>query len=71
MATQRVTFPVKGMHCGSCVRRVERALNKVRGVSAVQVNLIAGQATVEYAPEYTTEAALKDAVRGLGFQVPV
>jgi len=37
MATE--TFRVEGMTCASCVRRVEKALAAVPGVSAVAVNL--------------------------------
>ena len=33
------TFPVEGMTCASCVRRVERALTKFDGVSEANVNL--------------------------------
>lgn len=69
MATQRVTLIVRGMHCSSCVQRVERALSKVKGVAAVKVNLAAGQAIVDYVPGSTTEEALKQAVRDTGFRV--
>ncbi len=68
MAT--ATLNVKGMHCISCVRRVEKALNQVAGVSTVKVDLIGGKAVVEYAPEQATESQLKEAVRHTGFQVP-
>ncbi len=70
MATQKVTLPVKGMHCAACVRRVEKALAGLDGVTVVKVNLIAGKADVEYAPERATLEQLKDAVRSEGFQVP-
>lgn len=70
MATQKTTLTVLGMHCVSCVRRVERALGGVPGVSAVRVDLAANQAAVEYVSEKTNEAQLKDAVRKIGFQVP-
>ena len=33
------TYEVKGMHCASCVRVLERALKKVNGVSEANVNL--------------------------------
>ena len=37
---------VRGMHCASCVTRVERLLNEVPGVVAAQVNLATHQARV-------------------------
>ena len=35
----RLTLPIDGMNCASCVGRVERALEQVPGVSEVNVNL--------------------------------
>jgi copper chaperone CopZ len=70
MATQKTTLTVLGMHCSSCVRRMERALGSVPGVSAVKVDLAANQATVEHVPGQASEAQLKEAVRAIGFEVP-
>jgi Cu+-exporting ATPase len=39
---------VQGMHCASCVARVEKALRQVRGVSDASVNLATNKATVQY-----------------------
>jgi Cu+-exporting ATPase len=36
---QRTEFPVEGMHCASCVSRVEKALASVPGVLSASVNL--------------------------------
>ncbi len=69
MATQRVTLTVQGMHCQSCVQRVQRALSKVKGVTAAKVDLEAERAVVDYVPGVTTEDTLKQAVRDIGFQV--
>ena len=44
MSTLR--YQVDGMHCGSCVARVETALAGVAGVSRVDVNLAQNQAAV-------------------------
>lgn len=44
----KTTFPVEGMSCASCVSRVEKKLNSLEGVVAVQVNLASERATVEY-----------------------
>src|SRR5215208_504154 len=42
------TFGVTGMTCASCVRRVERALEKVPSVLEANVNLANQRATVRY-----------------------
>ncbi len=46
-ASERLRFAVRGMTCASCVRRVERALDGVEGVTRASVNLATEQATVE------------------------
>ncbi|PYZ95499.1 copper-translocating P-type ATPase [Alteribacter lacisalsi] len=44
MAKQR--FGIEGMHCASCVNRVEKKISKVEGVESVNVNLATHQAQV-------------------------
>ena len=39
-----VEFPVTGMTCASCVRRVEKALGGVEGAGDASVNLATGKA---------------------------
>ncbi len=43
----KLTLPVQGMTCASCVLRVENALKKVEGVDDAVVNLATESATVE------------------------
>ncbi|WEK10545.1 MAG: heavy metal translocating P-type ATPase [Candidatus Pseudomonas colombiensis] len=61
-------LPIAGMTCASCAGRVERALGKVAGASAVSVNLATEQARVE-APSGSLPALI-DAVTQAGYQVP-
>ncbi|MFJ5285181.1 copper resistance metal-translocating P1-type ATPase CueA [Pseudomonas sp. NPDC088429] len=65
-----ITFdlPIAGMTCASCAGRVERALSKVSGASAVSVNLATEQARVQ-APGDSL-AALMEAVERAGYSVP-
>jgi Cu+-exporting ATPase len=67
MAT--ITLSVQGMHCAACVKKIERALGALAGVSGAKVDLIAGKAVVTHDPALAPEAALKDAVRAAGFRV--
>ncbi|UUQ66958.1 heavy metal translocating P-type ATPase [Pseudomonas fuscovaginae UPB0736] len=68
--SQSTTFdlPIVGMTCASCAGRVERALRKVAGASAVSVNLATEQARVQ-APADSLPALLQ-AVEQAGYQVP-
>ncbi len=44
---QEITLDIHGMHCASCVLRVENALRAVNGVQDVNVNLISNTAKVK------------------------
>ncbi|NUT79055.1 copper-translocating P-type ATPase [Pseudomonas sp. C1C7] len=68
--SESTTFdlPIAGMTCASCAGRVERALSKVIGASAVSVNLATEQARVQ-APADSLPA-LMDAVHKAGYSVP-
>ncbi|NLO21907.1 MAG: heavy-metal-associated domain-containing protein [Syntrophomonadaceae bacterium] len=47
MSISRVEIEVAGMSCNHCVQSVKNALEKITGVKEVEVNLEAGQATVQ------------------------
>ncbi|MCK9495855.1 MAG: heavy metal translocating P-type ATPase [Dehalococcoidia bacterium] len=67
-APERLRFAVRGMTCASCVRRVERALGGVEGVSRASVNLATEQATVEAAAGLDV-ASLREAVDHAGYDL--
>jgi heavy metal translocating P-type ATPase len=63
---RELAFQVEGMTCASCVRRVEKALAAVPGVSAASVNLASETARVVYdAP--ADPAALTGALAKAGY----
>jgi len=64
--TTSLTFPVNGLHCGSCVGRAEKALRAVDGVRDVNVNLAAETATVTLDRADAT-AAMTDALETAGY----
>ena len=66
---QRVMLPIGGMTCAACVRHVERALNKVEGVTMANVNLATERAHVEYLPGLVSLEQLKQAVADAGYEV--
>jgi Cu+-exporting ATPase len=69
VVSDQVEFPVTGMTCASCVRRVEKALQKQPGVLVVTVNLASEHATVDYLPQTTGWGELKAAVEQAGYGV--
>lgn len=67
-----VKLSIKGMHCASCVGRVERALKEIPGVVDAQVNLATNRARVDIAPGgATTAAPLVEAVKNAGYDAAV
>ncbi len=67
MTEIKKTYPVKGMHCASCVRVIERSLAKTPGVQEATVNLATEKATIRYNPELCTEDQLATAVKNVGY----
>lgn len=65
---QTQTLRIEGMHCAACVRRVERALVKVEGISEASADFIAGRAIIEI--DRPIEApALSAAIHGAGYEL--
>nr|MDA8028706.1 heavy metal translocating P-type ATPase [Nitrospiraceae bacterium] len=62
-----VQFPVLGMTCAACTRRVEKALSKVPGVAEVTVNLATNRAQVSFDPARTLSGDLTKAVEKAGY----
>ncbi|MET0257301.1 MAG: heavy metal translocating P-type ATPase [Methylobacterium sp.] len=59
---------IAGMTCASCGARVERALLRIPGVTAADVNLASGRAELRHAAGIVAKADIEKAVRGAGFQ---
>jgi Cu+-exporting ATPase len=66
-ATTRV--PIKNMHCGSCIVRVELALQTTPGVVAARASLGPNAVDVEYQPERTDFQAIRAAIESAGYRV--
>jgi len=67
-AANELDLPIEGMTCASCVRRVEKALRAVPGVSAADVNLGTERARVT-ADKSVDFGVLQQAVEKAGYQL--
>ncbi len=63
-----VTIPVGGMTCAACSQRVEKAIDKLDGVTKVSVNLATEKATVEYDPNVIRLSAIKQCIENAGYK---
>jgi Cu+-exporting ATPase len=69
VATEKVSLPIGGMTCASCVAHVEGALAETPGVVSVNVNLATEKASVEYVPALTGLPDFRRAVAEVGYEV--
>jgi Cu+-exporting ATPase len=68
-AFDHFTVSIEGMTCASCVRRIERAIGKLRGVSTVTVNLAAELALVTAPAGALSAAELTRVIEDAGYTV--
>ena len=68
-AGQVCVLKVSGMACGACAAQVEKAANKIDGVTAANANQPKGTAEITYDPSKTTpEAIAKTITDKTGFK---
>ncbi len=65
--TDKVSIPISGMSCASCVSKVESAIKGLDGVISVQVNLATERGRVEYIPTITSIEDIKRAIIDIGY----
>jgi Cu+-exporting ATPase len=66
---EKVTLPIHGMSCASCVKKVETALNSLEGVMKASVNFATERATVQYIPGIVSVEDFRMAVKEAGYEV--
>jgi Cu+-exporting ATPase len=65
---EKVTIPIGGISCASCVATIEGALHGTPGVLSATVNLATNAATVEFVPATVTIQDLRRAIRDVGYE---
>ncbi len=66
---EKVSLPIQGMSCASCVKKVENALNGLEGVVRASVNFATERATVQYIPGAVSMEDFRRAVKEAGYEV--
>jgi Cu+-exporting ATPase len=66
---EKITLPVRGMSCASCVKKVENVLSGLGGVVRASVNFATERATVQYVPGAVSVAEFKKAVKDAGYEI--
>ncbi len=65
------SFPIRGMHCASCVMVTERALKKNPGVKDAVVNLATQNASVTYDQDNCTPEQLAASIEKTGYMLEI
>jgi P-type Cu+ transporter len=65
---EKVSIPISGISCASCVSTIEAALRGTQGVVSAAVNFATNTASVEYVPTTVSVADLRRAIRDAGYE---
>lgn len=71
MSIKKVSIDVQGMTCAACSARIEKALNKLDGVIATNVNLVSNKANVEFDSDKVKAVDLVRTIEKTGYEVPL
>ncbi len=64
----KIDLNVKGMHCASCVLKVEKAIKKLDNVKEANVNLATEKASINYEGTFDFNKARKE-VQKVGYDI--
>ena len=64
---QELHFAIKGMHCASCVTKIENSLKTLPGVLDVNVSLSTTSAHIKYMPEIFSTMSAINAINKVGY----
>ncbi len=67
--TKKIVLNIGGMSCINCARAIEKALNKLNGVTQATVNLAAEKALIDYNPDVVDQKTIEDTITQVGYQV--
>jgi P-type Cu+ transporter len=69
MTMVKETYPLLGMECASCIRKIESILNKTEGIKEASANIASEKVTVEYDDEVIDLKRLGEILKNLGYEL--
>jgi len=69
MTILKESYPILGMECASCVKKIESVLNKTEGVINVGVNFASEKVLVEYDDEKINLTELANVLKKIGYEL--
>lgn len=69
MANKKQTYPIIGMECASCVKKIEDILKKTSGVIDASANLASEKITVEYDDAMINPEKISNILKKAGYEL--
>ena len=69
MAIIKETYPVIGMECASCIKKIESVLGKTDGILNANANFASEKITVEYDNEKIDLDKVADILKKIGYEL--
>lgn len=66
--TKKITLRISGIHCASCVVKIERALKKEEGVILANVNFALSTLAIEFNSQLIDISEIKDKIKEIGYE---
>lgn len=63
------TYLIRGMTCAACAKTIEKASNKLKGVSNASVNLTTEKLNISYDESILSFEEIKKAIKAVGYEV--
>ncbi|MHB1346332.1 MAG: heavy metal translocating P-type ATPase [Candidatus Humimicrobiaceae bacterium] len=64
---EKITVPIKGMHCASCALVIEKTLSKTDGVGEAKVNYGTEKVSIEYDKDKISLEKMSELIKPLGY----
>ena len=71
MAVIKESYPIIGMECASCIKKIEDILKKTKGVISANANLASEKVTIEYDEEKINKRELAGILSKIGYDMIV
>lgn len=68
MAKEKILIRIRGMHCVSCSKTIEKALKKEEGIFNANVNFAAEKAIIEYDPSKVSLERISEIIKEAGYE---
>ena len=69
MTMKKYTYPVLGMTCAACVRKIEKVLEKTEGICEVSVNFASENVTIGYDDQKISLDKIAGIIKDIGYEM--